>query len=117
MLEILRIMYIFQFKKNMWEINSNYLFIYGMLHIFFHAVVVIMKSRLVLSGGKKIQLMYFPEHCYLVQWFSVFYCVKYIVDRMLVNIVNTFFLDWLLFAVFNQYYTFKFTSLGSIFTW
>lgn len=52
-----------------------------------------MKSRLVLSGGKKIQLMYFPEHCYLVQWFSVFYCVKYIVDRMLVNIVNTFFLD------------------------
>lgn len=49
-----------------------------------------MKSRPVLSGGKKIQLMYFPEHCYLgVQWFNVFYCVKYNVDRMLVNILLT----------------------------
>lgn len=39
-------------KKYMGKINNNYLFIYGRIHMFFHAVVMSMKSKSVLSGGR-----------------------------------------------------------------
>ena len=57
--------------------------------MFFHAVVMVMKSKSVLIE-KKMQLMYFPKHCYLEGQCASLYEMQNRQDVAL-NIVNTFF--------------------------